>query len=420
MKPLVLAILLSASLAHAADHISLYLDEVPLIDLAKLVYGEIAGVPYVLTPEALKAQQRVTLSLRDSDKQSVVAQLETLLDGAGFISSRRSGVVWIDVKPKPEDEDTEIVYRPLHRSVSYLQDLLVPFFKPGAFAQQRGLSNTQANTVAPIGTATQQSAKQQPQVKDTGTSAYSLIDKTPDVLVFRGNEKDRRRLLSLLDQLDSITPELMVKAVVYEVTTDGTEKSALGLALDLLGSKLGVRLGKATPGDYSAIFKNASLEVVFDALNSDRRFKTVSSPTLRVQSGSNARITVGNETPVLGQAQLDRNGNTIQSVEYRPSGVILDLKPQVREGVADLQISQQISDFIATTTGVNNSPTLIKRELATQVGIKPDDVLVLGGLDQNSLTQEEAGLPFLPDWLSSKSRKSSKTEVLMILQAQRI
>jgi type II secretory pathway component GspD/PulD (secretin) len=100
--------------------------------------------------------------------------------------------------------------------------------------------------------------------------------------------------------------------------------------------------------------------------------------------------------------------------------VILDLKPQVREGVADLQISQQISDFIATTTGVNGSPTLLKRELSTQVGIRPDDVLVIGGLDQDSSTQEGAGLPFLPDWLSSSSRKTNKSEVLMILQAQRI
>lgn len=418
-----LALLFCLSLARAADdRVSLFLDDVRLPDLVKLVYGEVVRAPFVMTADALKADARVSLSLRDADKTAVVHHLESLLQGAGYMATKRAGVVWVDARPEQKEEEGEFVYRPRNRSVSYLLDLLAPFFKPGAFAQQRALANPQQSAVSPAGVGVQAAKPQQQpqQVKDTGTSVYSMMDKAPDVLVFRGADKDRARLVSLLDQLDTATPELLVKAVVYEVTTDGTQKSALSLAFDLLGSKLGVKLGQAVPGDFSAVFKNASIEVVFDALNSDRRFKTVSSPTLRVQSGASARIVVGNETPVLGNAQIDRNGNPVQSVEYRPSGVILDLKPQVREGVADLQISQQISDFIATTTGVNGSPTLLKRELSTQVGIRPDDVLVIGGLDQDSSTQEGAGLPFLPDWLSSSSRKTNKSEVLMILQAQRI
>jgi type II secretory pathway component GspD/PulD (secretin) len=422
MKRLALLLLFCASLVRADDRVSLFLDDVRLPDLVKLVYGEVVRAPFVMTAEALKADARVSISLRDAEKSAVARHVESLLHGAGFSAQDRAGVVWIEPRPEQKEEEGEYVYRPRNRSVSYLLDLLAPFFKPGSFAQQRGLANQQQQpAMVPAGAVQSVKPQQQPQqVKDTGSSVYSMLDKSPDVLVFRGNDKDRARLLSLLDQLDTATPELLVKAVVYEVTTDGTQKSALSLAFDLLGSKLGVKLGQAVPGDFSAVFKNASIELVFDALNSDRRFKTVSSPTLRVQSGASARIVVGNETPVLGNAQMDRNGNPVQSVEYRPSGVILDLKPQVREGVADLQISQQISDFIATTNGVNSSPTLIKRELSTQVGIRPDDVLVIGGLDQDSTTHEGAGLPFLPDWLSSSSRKTNKSEVLMILQAQRI
>lgn len=420
MKRLALLLLFCASLVRADDRVSLFLDDVRLPDLVKLVYGEVVRAPFVMTADALKADARVSLSLRDADKTAVVHHLESLLQGAGYTATMRAGVVWVDARPEQKEEEGEYVYRPRNRSVSYLLDLLAPFFKPGAFAQQRALANPQQSAIPPAGAGVQSVKPQPQQVKDSGTSVYSMFDKSPDVLVFRGADKDRARLVSLLDQLDTATPELLVKAVVYEVTTDGTQKSALSLAFDLLGSKLGVKLGQAVPGDFSAVFKNASIEVVFDALNSDRRFKTVSSPTLRVQSGASARIVVGNETPVLGNAQIDRNGNPVQSVEYRPSGVILELKPQVREGVADLQINQQISDFIATTTGVNGSPTLLKRELSTQVGIRPDDVLVIGGLDQDSSTQEGAGLPFLPDWLSSSSRKTNKSEVLMILQAQRI
>ena len=117
---------------------------------------------------------------------------------------------------------------------------------------------------------------------------------------------------------------------------------------------------------------------------------------------------------------IDNTGKAIQSVEYKSSGVIFNLKPHIREEVADLQISQHISNFIQTTTGVNNRPTLIKRELQTSVGIKSDDVLLLGGLDQNMNMDEHAGLSVLPEWFGTKSDTHSKTEVLLILQATRL
>lgn len=187
-----------------------------------------------------------------------------------------------------------------------------------------------------------------------------------------------------------------------------------------MGGKLKLALGSTTPGDYSLAFQGASLQAAYNALASDSRFKVVSSPTLRVRSGASARLTVGNETPVLGAVQYDSNGRSVQSVEYKPSGVILELKPQVREDVAELQINQQISNFIATTTGVNNSPTLIKRELSTSVGVKADEILVLGGMDQDQTTANDTGPSFLPGWLHSKSQQKSRSEVLLLLQASRI
>ncbi len=82
--------------------------------------------------------------------------------------------------------------------------------------------------------------------------------------------------------------------------------------------------------------------------------------------------------------------------------------------------SWQISNFIPTTNGVNNSPTLIKRELSTSVGVKSNDVLVLGGLDEDKRTEDRKGLSWLPDWLGSSGKTESKTEVLLILQATKI
>jgi type II secretory pathway component GspD/PulD (secretin) len=88
---------------------------------------------------------------------------------------------------------------------------------------------------------------------------------------------------------------------------------------------------------------------------------------------------------------------TTQSIEYKSSGVIFEITPTIREGGALLDIHQQISNFVTTTNGVNNTPTLVKRELQTQVSAKDREVLLIGGLDDDHQTSNDSGVPFLFD-----------------------
>lgn len=170
----------------------------------------------------------------------------------------------------------------------------------------------------------------------------------------------------------------------------------------------------------SLTLRTGALDTVLSALSTDSRFRTVTTPSLRVRSGGDARFSVGSDVPVLGSVQLDKNGNPIQSVEYKPSGTIFQVKPTVRESSIDLDILQQISNFVQTTTGVNNSPTLQKRELKTVVTAKDGDLLVLGGLDQDKDGSDSSGVSFLPDWLRSRGSEKSKTQILLVLQVQRL
>ena len=104
----------------------------------------------------------------------------------------------------------------------------------------------------------------------------------------------------------------------------------------------------------------------------------------------------------------------------KESGVILDVKPTIRDDEIDLAIKQQLSNFIPTTTGVNNSPTLIKREIQTAVSIKPDELIMLGGMNQTKQTGSRRGLSFLPSWTHTKTDDSDQTELLLVIHAQRL
>ena len=123
--------------------------------------------------------------------------------------------------------------------------------------------------------------------------------------------------------------------------------------------------------------------------------------------------------PVLGQVSYV-DGRPVQSIDYRSSGVIFNVQPQIRAATIDLNIHQQLSNFAKTETGVNNSPTLIKREVNTDVSLKDGDIILLGGLAENKDSNADTGLSFLPSWFGTTATEKAKTDIIIVLQARKI
>lgn len=83
-------------------------------------------------------------------------------------------------------------------------------------------------------------------------------------------------------------------------------------------------------------------------------------------------------------------------------------------------MNQQLSNFAKTETGVNNSPTLIKREIATNVNLQDGDIIILGGLAENKDSKANTGFSFLPDVFKSKSDEKTKTDIMIALQVKKV
>jgi len=404
--------------------IQLNLDRVSVVELANLVYGDILKENYVLDPQLIQKNDQVTVHFQTSyDKAKLSAFMVNLLSGIGITVDKKQGYTFLRSSDSEEGEEL-FFYRPRYRSVSYILDLAGTLFKSGRFSLQR--SGISSSSALPSGAALpasgmSASSSAAPKPVETGTNAYSLIDKQQDAFIFRGPPSDVAKLRSLLEQIDTPAGEVLVKAVVYEVTGSDQEGSAIQSAISLLNSKLSLSINAgSTQLPNSVSINTASFKAVLSALSSDTRFKVVSEPFLKVKSGASARVSVGQDVPVLGNVQLDKNGNPVQSVEYKPSGVILNIKPEIRDASIDLTINQQLSNFIPTTTGVNNSPTLIKREISTQVGASEDDVIVLGGLKEEKTSSDESGFPFLPKFLWSKGSQKDTSEILLVINVKKI
>lgn len=372
-----------------------------------LVYLEALKQSYVIAPEMLEDKRQVSFRF-DSSKGDLKTFWRNFLNVLGYQIEQKSGVDFITKTvetpaQQAEPNQVDFVYVPLNRSADYLNSMLRPFFN--------GLVTTRAIP----STAAAKSNNQAPP-----NSAASFVDQGSDFVIFRGVQADIDRLKKLLPQLDIAQGEIVVRGAVYEVTTSKKDGSAFSLALGLLNTSLSINVNR-TNMDNVLRFKNNSVDAVLTALDNDSRFKVVSSPRVRVRSGAHAKITVGQEVPTLSGISYAPNSNEpVKNVTYRNSGVIFDLTPTVRQTSIDLNVSQELSNFVTTTTGVNDSPTLTKRALETSTTLQDGEIVVIGGLTEEKDSNTESGFSFLPNWMGSKLNDKSNTEILMVLQVNKI
>lgn len=375
----------------------------------QLIYGEALQDAFVIDPEVVNDQRLVSFRYKAANGD-LRAFVRGFLDSLGLQVTRRGGIDFIAKKPAVEDAEPNrevFVYRPRHRDGSYLIDIVMPFLT-GEFSAKRGVRAAGGDAA--------------PSRSTVPGSAASNLDRQADVLVYRGTSAEVKMLTGLLKKIDVPGGGVSVRAVLYEVQTGTSSASAFSLAMNVLGSRLGVDFGtRPAAGSSQVSLSTANFELVLSALASDSRFVVRSSPNLSVRSGKSARLTVGQDAPVLSAVSYSgANGTPVQSVEYRSAGVIFDLSPVVHEDGIDLALSQQVSNFVRTETGVNNSPTLIKREIKTDLSVKDGELLVVGGLTDDKESKANSGLPFVPSFLHSKSNDKTRTEILLLLQVSKL
>src|SRR5262249_40134304 len=89
---------------------------------------------------------------------------------------------------------------------------------------------------------------------------------------------------------------------------------------------------------------------------------------------------------------------TINSIQYRDTGKILTILPQVNsEGLVNMEIRQEVSDVDAAEFGGTGSPSFISREAETTVVVQNGESVLLGGIIDDNLRRTRSGIPYLMD-----------------------
>ena len=374
----------------AADFVA---DRLPLHAAIQLAQTQIFHRPFVLSAELATDSRPVTLNL--SGVGTAAQQRTDFLALLQLMNVRvvtKNGVDYFStfVPATPAVPVTTFVYSPRHRDVPYLSSVL-----SGALRD-----NASSGSAA--------------------SSPETFLSTAGDNLVFRGTRAQLARLKDLLPLVDVPARGVVVTGGIYEVQSGRSDGSGLALAAKLLSGRLGVNFGDSSASSSNYIsFKSGAFDAMLELFRTDNRFHVVSTPHLRVNSGQESVLSNGEQVPVLDSVSYHDN-QAVQSVTYRDSGVIFRIKPVVTDENINLYVNQQLSNFVKTQTGVNNTPTLIKRELDTTLTLKDGDIVLLGGVSEQKTTEAHTGLSFLPRSWGQSSGEESRTDLVVLLQVKKV
>ncbi|TCS10476.1 type II secretion system protein D (GspD) [Caulobacter sp. BK020] len=259
-----------------------------------------------------------------------------------------------------------------------------------------------------------------------------IVDQGGNRILFTGQADEFTQLRGLLASLDTPAREVLVEVTIAEVTL--TDETRLGLEWFFThsgsnGTTSGGTLGNLglSTGGLSLTFNGTDVRAAFNAFASNNKVNILSRPRLVARSGGEARIQVGTDVPIItsrANSSTQTGGSTdiLQTIQYRQTGVILQIRPIVYgDDRVDLEISQEVSSQQANPNAAIGSPLILNRNITTQLSLAEGATAVLGGLIDDSYTKGNTGVPFLKDIpvLGSAFRADTlnggKTELVMLV-----
>jgi general secretion pathway protein D len=138
-----------------------------------------------------------------------------------------------------------------------------------------------------------------------------------------------------------------------------------------------------------------------------------------------ARLQVGDVVPIVTQTAVSTLTNaplTVNSVQYRDTGVVIEVTPHVNaSGFVTIDITQSVSDVVRTTTSNIDSPTIRQRRIRSSIGVQSGSTILLGGLIREDANRLNNGLPVLSDiplvggLFGTRDFSSGRTELIVLL-----
>ena len=304
---------------------------------------------------------------------------------------------------------------------------------------------------------------------DRGSNLFSNVtrvfaDGTLNRLVIRTTPRTYASIKALLDRLDVVPAQVLLQVLVVEVTLSeatqfGLEFSGHGTGDDIV-SLFGTNYASGNAGELNPFntenVYNTSGQIIgtqtsvatgdkrqnggtfylgksndpqgrfgyIRALAGNGLVKVISCPQILVSSHTKAKIQVGSEVPVITSSftSTSSNGNAQSTIDYKQTGIILTVTPQVTStDLISLEVNQELSQALSNKSSSIDSPEISRRIVDTAMTIADGQTMIIGGLIQERKNDQLDSLPFIHKiplinrLVGNTNADIERTEVLMLV-----
>jgi general secretion pathway protein D len=264
-----------------------------------------------------------------------------------------------------------------------------------------------------------------------GPRVKIVADEAKNAILIEATKADYLRVQQVISQLDLMPNQVLIEATIAEVTLN--DDLRFGVRWYMQQKNAGYTFSDALNGAVSSVFPGfsyaltaANVAVTLDMLNKVTDINIVSSPSLTVMDNKPAILQIGDQVPITTQSAtgvLTPGAPIVNSVSYKDTGVILSITPRINEsGRVLLDIEQEVSNVVLTTSSKIDSPTIRQRKIKTSVVVNNGEALVLGGMIQESKSVGRTQIPILGDIpifgnaARSKDHEIVKTELVILIR----
>jgi general secretion pathway protein D len=297
--------------------------------------------------------------------------------------------------------------------------------------------------------------------QENSVAATVEADEDTNALLITASGDDLESLLDVVARLDIRRAQVLVEAIIADIG-ENDEKN-LGIQWLFLDSSKGV-FGSSVRGNNGSLARvgagalalegsdnsteaigglagalagaagdmlgivgqnnDNSFLALINALETQGKTNILSTPSLLTMDNHEASFVVGKNIPILTGSSAVTNGlsSPFQTIQRQDVGIKLTVTPQVNEGdTILLTVAQEVSN-IDTSVPAEQGFTTIQRKIETKILASDGEIVVLGGLIQDQMDNNEARvpglgrIPLLGRLFRSDGRSKSRTNLMVFLK----
>lgn len=376
----------------------------------------------------------ISVNLRDV---TVDEAMHSILESQGYVSEKKGNFLYIrtveDAKAHRQRTRKLIskIYRPYYISVKDLQALITPLLTPKPIGK---ISVTVANEMG---------------LDTDPTKAGGDLLSQQDALLIQDYDEVLKEVDRVIAEMDVPPLQVVIEAMILQVTL--SDRMSLGVNFALLsnsrtnlvvsgnGQQLNssskfpgaaAGLDKLIPAAGSFIspafglkygFLRGDLSGFIEALETVGDTNLIASPQIRVLNKRRANLIIGDR---LGFSTFTNNGTeTIQNISFLDVGTKLTIRPFIApDGLIRLEVHPEQSSGKIDGNGIPQSSTT---EVTTNVMVRDGATVVLGGLIETNIIEENKRIPLLGSlpWIGplfQQTTESTERRELIVLITPRI